>query len=136
MRSITVDWLRKADAELKAAEELLADSGLSGQVVFHSAQCIENCFRAIAEYKKVELPATYRLVQLARLVTQYHLDIDVDLIRDLANFADGQVPEGGPTPEVAARGLNYAEKVLRISVDFCKDENDWDSSTWNTMPFF
>ena len=143
MRSLTQDWLVRARDDLKTANSFLADTELTHLVAANCRQCVEKCFRAMAENRSIEMPATYNLIQMRRLFKQYPAELDIELLRKLNDIPDesrnplesGLLTGPKTAPDEVAGFLDFAKKILEITVEICKDENDWDSSAWNILPF-
>lgn len=143
MRSLTFDWLLRANEDLQSAGKFLADPASAPQVAYYSGQCIEKSFRAVAEYKAVELPESYDLVQMAKMVIHYQAGINLDLISRLSKLTTDAGSEGegrfsaesSPAQEEAVRFRDLAEEILKICVELCKDENDLDTLLLTSFPF-
>lgn len=54
MKTVTVDWLRSAEADLKTIEAIISNPGLTMVVAFHAQQCIEKCLKALLEELDLE----------------------------------------------------------------------------------
>jgi HEPN domain-containing protein len=142
MRSSTQDWLIRASGDLWAVNNLLGDIEQTRLVAENCRQCVEKCFRAMAEYRTIEIPPTYNLIQMKRLFNQYPAELDMELLRRLNNLSpdscnpmeSGSITKPDPTLEEATRFFDLARKIMEITMEICKDENEWDKSMWNFLP--
>src|ERR1700736_496311 len=70
--SLFREWIRKADADLEAAERLAPNVtgsvGLREIVGFHCQQAVEKYLKALLTYYQVEFPRTHDIKQLLMLV--------------------------------------------------------------------
>ena len=65
------EWLAKADADLRACDELLSTAALSEIAAFHAQQAAEKALKAFLVWNQVEFPKTHdikRLLALCRSV--------------------------------------------------------------------
>ena len=70
-RMMAGEWLEKADADLRACDELLSAAALSEIAAFHAQQAAEKALKAFLVWNQVEFPKTHdikRLLALCRSV--------------------------------------------------------------------
>lgn len=130
MKTPTENWLHAALVDLRAAELLLMDEGLTTVVAFHSQQAIEKSLKAALEELETDVPKVHTLVFLYKKVCAAHMAfpaIDDDLLRSLdllyidarypGNF--GYLPDGPPTGVEAHEFYTCALTVYRaVSASF------------------
>ena len=69
MKRATRDWVRKAEADFRAAEKVAAGSDpLHDQTCFHCQPCSEKYFKAILEELGQHIPKTHHLGHLVGLL--------------------------------------------------------------------
>jgi HEPN domain-containing protein len=72
IQSLIREWLRKADADLGAAELLAAkapDGATNEIVAFHCQQAAEKYIKAFLTLHQVEFPKTHKIADLLKLVS-------------------------------------------------------------------
>jgi len=86
---VVMEWIHKAENDLKAAEILL-DSGedCPAEVVcFHCQQCIEKYLKAVLAYQGVSAPKTHDIEILADLVAGQNIVISSEDSRTFSAYA-------------------------------------------------
>ncbi len=73
-------WIRKAEADFKAAKKLLADfePDSADIVCFHSRQTIEKLLKALAVQCEIAAPKVHDLVHLSELIRNRYEGLDLD----------------------------------------------------------
>lgn len=120
MKEITKEWLMAAGDDLKAAKTLLSESSLTNLAAFHSQQCIEKCFKAIAEEKNLPVPKPHDLISLYKTVRNLIGEIDSYLLYAVNElYIDsrypgefGLLPDGKPTTDEALKFTEFAALIL------------------------
>jgi len=115
-REYVEKWLEKASNDLKAAEHLLAVSGLSDIICFHSQQAVEKYLKAVLADQQVEIPKTHDLEALLELtgLGDAEIGMSVDDITTLTRYsAESRYPVNLPmlSLEDANNALELAKKV-------------------------
>jgi HEPN domain-containing protein len=73
MNSLTREWVRKAEADYRAAGRLSRGRDrLNDQVCFHCQQCAEKYLKALMAELGLSIPRTHNLVALLPLLTPHH----------------------------------------------------------------
>lgn len=101
---------------------------------------MEKSFRAVAESRNIELPASYDLMQLAKLVRHYHPDLDMDMIQamndlkpdDPDNERTAFLGQPAITDADAAAFPEFAGKVLSACTSICRHSGYDDSQLWDS----
>ena len=114
---IVRQWLRKAEADLDAAEVLLGSKRLdSYPSCFHSQQAAEKYMKAFLTWHQVEFPKTHALGELLDLIAQADevLSASMSGVTALNPYGTevrypGDIPE--PTQEEAREALALAQSV-------------------------
>ena len=82
-REMAGEWLAKADADLRACDELLSTSALSEIAAFHAQQAAEKALKAFLVWTQVEFPKTHDIKRLLALCRS----VDADLAESLGDAA-------------------------------------------------
>ena len=122
MKEITKEWLLAANDDLKAAETLMSDVSLTNLVAFHTQQCIEKCFKSLAEENSIIIPKTHDLIKLYKMVQGLIPDIDMEnlycvneLYIDSRYPGDlGLMPNGKPSLQEGLEFIAFAKLVLSV----------------------
>ncbi|HOV64441.1 MAG TPA: HEPN domain-containing protein [Spirochaetia bacterium] len=122
MKSLTREWLKYAEVDLKTAEEVLGDEQLTPSVAFHCQQCIEKCFKAVLCESGMQPPRIHSLLKLLDLIRTHISIADIDLKSivlinetyiDSRYPADsGLLPEGFLSVEKAQLFYETANKIF------------------------
>lgn len=120
MTPATRAWLIKAGEDLEAIRALQDNPHLTAIVAFHAQQCVEKCFKAVAEERLGTVPRIHDLRRLWEVVAeQFSETFDIDLLRELTDlYTDcrypgdlGWMPSGKPTAQDVARFERFADHV-------------------------
>ncbi|GAW93083.1 HEPN domain-containing protein [Calderihabitans maritimus] len=114
-------WLKYADDDLKAAEELIK-AGLYNVACFHSHQAAEKFLKAFLVKRKINPPRIHKLPTLVSLCEEIAPDFQQlksdALILDMyyistryPNAPVGSLPEGLPNEEDALKALDIAKRI-------------------------
>lgn len=117
-------WLRYADDDLKAAEELMKVQ-LYNVVCFHAHQAAEKCLKAFLVKHGVNPPRIHKLPELVNLVVEINSEFEVvrkdALILDMYYIPTryptapvGSLPDGLPNRADALQALDKARKIRRL----------------------
>lgn len=109
-------WIAKANEDLRAAEQLFADSPLSviGVIGFHCQQCIEKYLKIFLIYNNFDFPLTHDLDKLKDMCVKFDSSFSAFDFISLTDYAvDFRYPDGEykPNLEEARRYLILARKV-------------------------
>ena len=114
-------WTFFADKDLLAAETLIDNAELSGEVIFLSQQAIEKYLKAFLAKNKIAIKKTHDLVDLYSETRKIKdMNLDENLLQDLKDLYVetrypcniGLVEEGSlPTIEEAKTYLDFARSV-------------------------
>jgi len=116
-REMAGEWLAKADADLRACDELLSTAALSEIAAFHAQQAAEKALKAFLVWNQAEFPKTHDIKRLLALCRS----VDAGLAESLGDAAqltpygvEYRYPGEYPTvPSAAAReSVALARKVL------------------------
>ncbi|HIJ89117.1 MAG TPA: HEPN domain-containing protein [Desulfuromonadales bacterium] len=104
-----LDWMKKAEHDLKAAKILLSSGEeIYDSVCFHSQQLAEKALKALFTARTIEFPKTHNLLLLSNLL----LDADIlKLNEDLENLTNYAVESRYPGDYVEP-GLEDAQEAL------------------------
>ena len=126
-REMAGEWLAKADADLRACDELLSTAALSEIAAFHAQQAAEKALKAFLVWNQVEFPKTHDIKRLLALCRS----VDSGLAESLGDAAQ-LTPYGveyrypGEYPTVPAAAANdsvaLARKVLAEVLRSLPDE--------------
>jgi len=117
-------WTFFADKDILAAETLIGNAELSGEVTFLSQQAIEKYLKAFLAKNKIAIKKTHDLIDLyseARKIKD--MNLDENLLQDLKDLYvetrypcnAGLLEEGSlPTTEEAKTYLDFAKNVALI----------------------
>ena len=128
MKEVTIEWLKAAEDDLKAAKALMSEKDLTNVVAFHAQQVIEKCFKAVAEENGIAVAKTHDLVRLYRLIHENigHLDEEIlyavnELYIDSRYPGElGLLPGGKPSTYEAEKFVLFADSMLkRIYHNYC-----------------
>src|SRR5258708_39603766 len=73
MKKLTREWVKKAEADFRAAVRLShGNDPLHDQVCFHCQQCAEKYLKALMEEIGLVVPHTHNLVSLLPSLTPHH----------------------------------------------------------------
>lgn len=73
MKRLTAEWIKKAEADHRAAARLASGADpLHDQVCFHCQQVAEKYLKALMEEQGLTIPRTHNLVALLPLLTPHH----------------------------------------------------------------
>jgi HEPN domain-containing protein len=120
MKQSTKNWLKAADDDLLAIENLITREELTNIVAFHAQQSIEKTFKAVLEEFNIPLIRTHNLETLyLRISTKISVEINENIIAELDKlYLDsrypgdlGILPTGKPTKNEAAV---YFQEALNI----------------------
>ncbi|SMB95842.1 HEPN domain-containing protein [Thermanaeromonas toyohensis ToBE] len=114
-------WVRYADDDLKAAEELIK-AGLYNLACFHSHQAAEKYLKAFLVKHRINPPRIHKLPVLVGLCQQAGAEIEElkedALILDMYYIPTryptapvGSLPEGLPNEDDAKKALDIAKRV-------------------------
>jgi len=115
-----LDWLKKAEHDLKAAQVLLAaEEDLYDSICFHAQQLAEKAIKALFTAKNIEFPKTHNLLLLSNLL----LDADIAKFNgELENLTKYAIESRYPG-EYVEPGRNEAEESVRVATaiyDLCR----------------
>ena len=117
---IVRQWLRKAEADIDAAEALLSDERVSlYPSCFHSQQASEKYMKAFLTWHQVEFPKTHVFGELLDLIGKVNASL-ADSISDVTALNPygvearypGDIPE--PTRDQAEEALRLAQAVRGV----------------------
>ena len=117
MRQETLNWLRQAKADLKAAKANL-DNGIFYVAAFLSQQCAEKSLKAFLLEKTREIPQTHNLIALGRSAGMPKKDwnwlVELNADYSVARYPDAAngVPAEAYSKESAERKINAAEEIF------------------------
>jgi HEPN domain-containing protein len=122
MKEITKEWLSAANDDLKAAMTLLSDASLTNLVAFHTQQCIEKSFKALAEENSIHIPKTHDLIKLHILIHDMIPYIEMEILYKVNElYIDsrypgdlGLMPDGKPTLQEGMEFITFAELVFSL----------------------
>jgi HEPN domain-containing protein len=115
MKKATREWVRKAEADYRAAGKLSRESDpLHDIVCFLCQQCAEKYLKALLEERELAIPRTHNLDDLLSLNLPHHATLRA-LKRGcifLTDFAvDPRYPGENATRRQAAAALRWADRV-------------------------
>ena len=118
-KEFVAQWLAKAEADLAAAETLLAeDHPLYYPSCFHSQQAAEKCIKAFLTWHQVEFPKTHVFGELLSLVRQVDVALAVNIkCVTLLNPYGVEVRYPGDIPEPTRSQAQEALRVARFVRD-------------------
>ena len=112
-------WLKKAESDLRASENLTADELVWDVAIYHTQQCAEKSLKAFLAWSNCTLEKTHNLVKLLELC----LEIDPDFI-SLREEAEVLTPfltafrypdaELYPEKKALVDAINKARRVLQF----------------------
>lgn len=116
-RRILAEWLRKADADIAVAEQLLPNEAtFLNAVAFHCQQAAEKYIKAFLVWYEIDFPKTHDLEELLDLVETSNRDLAASL-RDVIVLTlygvelryPGDRPDA--TPDEAREAVKLARQV-------------------------
>jgi HEPN domain-containing protein len=115
MKKLTREWVKKADADFRAAAQLnRGRDSLHDQVCFHCQQCAEKYLKALMEEIGLTVPRTHNLISLLPLLALHHSSLR-SLRRGLdflTRFAvQTRYPGDSATKRQATAAFRWADKV-------------------------
>jgi HEPN domain-containing protein len=122
MKQSTKNWLKAADDDLLAIENLITREELTNIVAFHAQQCIEKTFKAVLEEYNIPVIRTHNIETLyLKASGKIAIEVDQKVIAELDKlYLDsrypgdfGLLPSGKPTPEETAIYFREA-KIIRL----------------------
>jgi HEPN domain-containing protein len=117
-------WIFFADKDIKAAENLIDDAELTGQVAFHCQQAIEKYLKAFLAKRNISFQKTHDLLKLhlqAKEIKDF--GIDEELLKDIKSlYIESRYPtdivllDSGvlPSIEKAKAYLNLAKNIASL----------------------
>lgn len=109
-----LDWLKKAENDLKSARLLIAsDEELFDTVCFHSQQLAEKALKAFLTARNIEFPKTHNLLLLSNLL----LDVDVMKYNEKLESLTKYAVESRYPGEYVEPGREDAEKAYLIATE-------------------
>jgi HEPN domain-containing protein len=137
MKTVTREWLNRAEDDLTAAELLLTQSELTNMVAFHAQQAAEKTLKAILEESDIAAVKTHSLTRLYKLIesqTSILADIDQDMLDRLeAVYIEsrypgemGLLPYGKPTQAEANDFYSFAcqlYELVETALEESQDDN-------------
>lgn len=120
MKPITREWLERAHDDLKAADALLRQGGLTHLAAFHAQQAVEKSLKAVIEEHDLGALRTHSLTRLVEVVNPHiRLETDQNMLDRLeaiyieARYPSelGLLPYGKPTTEEAGEFCAYAHSI-------------------------
>lgn len=121
MKTITQDWLKLANDDLKLIAHIIGDEHLTHLTAFHAQQCIEKCFKAVIEEKELGLLKIHNLQKLEQIISRHiTLETDTNIIRTLDKlYLDarypgnlGLLPDGKPSLADARQFYEFANDIF------------------------
>jgi HEPN domain-containing protein len=119
-----VTWIFFANNNIKAAENLIDDAELTGEMTVLCQQAIEKYLKAFLTKHKISFKKTHDLLKLYLQVKEVkNLGINEELLADLVGLyiesrypTDAALLEGGllPSVEKANAYLDFAKSVAKI----------------------
>jgi HEPN domain-containing protein len=115
MKKTTREWVRKAEADYRAAEKLGRGSDpLHDVVCFHCQQCAEKYLKGLLEELGLSVPRTHNLVALLPLLVPHHPSLrafrrGLDFLTRYA--ADTRYPGDSASKRQATAALRWADGV-------------------------
>ncbi len=114
MKKLTAEWVRKADADLRAAKKLLAAKPpISDAASFHCQQLVEKYFKALLQEAGLPIPKIHNLAKLLRhLPDPSSLKIYQKSLKKLSPYAvDYRYPGIYASVREARSALRWAEEI-------------------------
>jgi HEPN domain-containing protein len=115
MKRLTAEWVRKAEADFRAANELArASPPLNDVICFHAQQAAEKYLKALLQELGITIPRTHNIVAILPLLVPHHGNLSrlrrgVDF---LSRFAiETRYPGESASKRQAASSLRWAGKV-------------------------
>lgn len=116
------EWIRKAEADRKAARRALQDSKKDPDqaeiACFHAQQCAEKYLKALLADAGSPVPRIHDLLALARLQKERRLRAPrlEERLRSLNQYAvEIRYPGNSATPAEAHRAIRSMEEIVRSS---------------------
>ena len=115
MKRLTAEWIRKAEADFRAAEELADHQPpLHDVVCFHCQQAAEKYMKALLTEGEVAVPRTHNLIALLPLLVPRHPSFrsfrrGLDFLTRFA--VETRYPGDSATKRQAQAAVRWASKV-------------------------
>ena len=115
MKKLTAEWVKKAEADFRAAVKLSRGRvALHDQVCFHCQQTAEKYLKSLMEELGLAIPRTHNLVAIFPLLTPYHLSLrslrcGLDFLTRFA--VDTRYPGETASKRQAQAALRWVERV-------------------------
>ncbi len=126
MKAITREWLKYAENDLETAKTLLDHKPITNNIVYHSHQVVEKCFKAILEENDQTVPKTHNLLTLHSKIQPFvDFTANKKLLNDLSKiYIDtkyptelGLLPKGMPTFEEAVSFYEFAKEIYEKTLN-------------------
>lgn len=130
MKETTREWLRYAEADVKACKNLIDHADLTSIVAFHSQQAVEKCFKAIIEEHGLAVPRIHSVVKLFGLVQDIiNFPVDINLLQKADSVYStsrypsdfGVIPYGIPSKGFALELIQFAQTVLEDTANMLEN---------------
>lgn len=114
MKSLTREWVKKAEADMRAAKKLLDDPQLHDVTCFRCQQAVEKYTKAILQENDRAFPRTHDLSELLDLLAT--VGIELKGVRRGGEFLTGfavenRYPGKRATKRQAVAALRWCERV-------------------------
>ena len=142
MKTITLEWLNRAEDDLLAAKLLLAQPELTNMVAFHAQQAVEKTLKAALEELEIAALKTHSLTRLySLLIPNISISVEQDMLDRLeAVYIQsrypgemGLLPHGKPTQEEAQEFLRFAQQLYNHVQTSLEEIIDNDSQTQDDL---
>lgn len=109
-----LDWMKKAEHDLKSAKIILASNEeLYDSVCFHSQQLAEKALKALFTARSIEFPKTHNLLLLSNLL----LDADIMKYNEELERLTKYAIESRYPGDYVEPGREEAQKALAIATE-------------------
>ena len=116
--SLALGWLQSANDDLEVIKKIIDDENLTHIVAFHAQQSIEKCFKAVMEYKNLNVPKVHKLQFLIAKI-DFNIEIEEEILKVLDElYIDsrypgnlGLLPYGKPTLSDATQFFKQALNI-------------------------
>lgn len=131
MKKISQEWLRSAEDDLEAIDEIIENESLTNIVAFHAQQAIEKSLKALIEEYDLKFKKTHKLMMLFNIVESIiDLQINEDTIIKLDSLyiesrypsSLGLLPDGKPDQNEAKNFKNASKEVFRTIKSKLKED--------------
>lgn len=115
MKKLTAEWVKKAEADYRAAIKLKRErEPLHDVVCFHCQQCAEKYLKALLVEQGAPVPRTHNLISVLTLLVPLHAELrsfrrGVDYLTRFA--VDTRYPGDQATKRQAAAALRWMERI-------------------------